>query len=96
MLGLKGKSFLITGAGETTDEGWGIGPAIAMQFARQGAFIFGGNRSLSSADQIKDHIEKGSGVCDVVETDVTSSNSVKSLVDQCVQKYSRIDILVNN
>lgn len=96
MLSLKGKIVLITGFGQTTDEGWGIGAAIAMQFARQGAFIFGGNRSLSSANRTKNRIETEGGVCDVVETDVTSSKSVKSLVDQCVQKYGRIDILVNN
>ncbi len=67
-----------------------------MQFARQGVFIFGGNRLFSSANRTKDRIEKESRVCDVVETDATSSNSVKSLVDQCVQKYGRIHILVNN
>lgn len=96
MLSLRGKVVLITGLGQTCDEGWGIGAAIATLFARQGASIFGGNRSLSSAERTKKRIEEEGGLCDVVETDVTSSDSVKALVDQCVQKHGRIDILVNN
>lgn len=36
------------------------------------------------------------GACDVVQTDVTDSASVKALVNQCFHKHGRIDILVNN
>lgn len=96
MLSLQGKVVLITGLGQTSDEGWGIGAAIAALFARQGALIFGGNRSLSSAERTKKRIESEGGVCEVLETDVTSSDSVKALVNQCIEKHGRIDILVNN
>ncbi|KAJ5593967.1 uncharacterized protein N7459_000175 [Penicillium hispanicum] len=96
MLSLQGKVVLITGLGQTSDEGWGIGAAIATLFARQGAFIFGGNRSIASAARTKQRIESEGGVCDVVETDVTSSDSVKALVDRCIGKHGRIDILVNS
>ena len=96
MLDLHGKVALITGLGQTSDEGWGIGAAIATLFARQGASIFGGNRSLPSAERTKTRIQLEGGVCDVVQTDVTDSASVKGLIDQCLQKHGRIDILVNN
>lgn len=96
MFSLQGKIVLITGLGQTSDEGWGIGAAIATQFARQGASIFGGNRSLSSAERTKKLIEEEGGIFDVLETDVTSSESVKALVEQCIKKHGRIDILVNN
>lgn len=96
MLDLHGKFALITGLGQTSDEGWGIGAAIATLFARQGASIFGGNRSLPSAERTKNRIQAEGGVCDVVQMDVTDSASVKTLVDQCLQKHGRIDILVNN
>ena len=96
MLKLNGKVVLITGLGQTSDEGWGIGAAIATLFARQGACIFGGNRTLSSAERTKKRIEEEGGVCDVVETNVTESASVNHLVDQCMQKHGRIDILINN
>ena len=96
MLKLNGKVVLITGLGQTSDEGWGIGAAIATLFARQGAFIFGGNRTLASAERTKKRIEEEGGACDVVETNVTESASVKHLVDQCMQKHGQIDILINN
>ncbi|KAF9885508.1 hypothetical protein FE257_012835 [Aspergillus nanangensis] len=96
MLRLDGRVALITGLGQTTEEGWGIGAAIATKLAQQGAIIFGGNRTLIAAQRTKARIEKEGGVCNVLETDVTDSTSVESLVDACMQRYGRIDILVNN
>ena len=83
-------------SGSAKPKGWGIGAAIATLFARQGASIFGGNRSLKSAERTKTRIQSEGGACDVVQTDVTDSASVKALVNQCFQKHGRIDILVNN
>lgn len=97
MLSLDGKIVLITGLGQSqTSGGWGIGAATAVLLARQGAKIFGGNRTLSSTLLTKKTIEEEGGVCDILETDVTSSESIKGLVDACMAKYGRIDILVNN
>jgi NAD(P)-dependent dehydrogenase (short-subunit alcohol dehydrogenase family) len=97
MLSLDGKIVLITGLGQSqTGGGWGIGAATAVLFARQGAKIFGGNRTLLSTILTKKTIEEEGGVCDILETDVTSSESIKRLVDACMAKYGRIDILVNN
>lgn len=96
MLRLDNKVVLITGLGQTTDEGWGIGAAIACALAKQGAMIFGGNRSLASAQRTKSRIESAGGICDILETNVTDSASIKALVDACMQRHGRIDILVNN
>lgn len=96
MSSLKGKVVLITGLGQADDKVWGIGAAIATLFARQGASVFGGNRSLAAAERARQRIKDDGGVCDVVESDVTDSKSVKALVDQCMAKHGRIDILVNN
>lgn len=96
MLRLDNKVVLITGLGQTTDEGWGIGAAIACNLAKQGAIIFGGNRSLASAQRTQSLIESAGGICDIQETNVTDSASVKALVDACMQRHGRIDILVNN
>ncbi|EED14674.1 short-chain dehydrogenase, putative [Talaromyces stipitatus ATCC 10500] len=96
MLRLDGKVVLITGLGQTTDEGWGIGAAIASKLASQGAMIFGGNRSLASAQRTKSRIDSSGGICDIQETNVTEANSVKALVEACMQRHGRIDILVNN
>jgi NAD(P)-dependent dehydrogenase (short-subunit alcohol dehydrogenase family) len=96
MLSLEGKIVLITGLGQSEPGGWGIGAATAVLFARQGAKIFGGNRTLSSTIETKRCIEEEGGACDILEVDVTSSHSVKALADACMAKYGRIDILVNN
>ncbi|KAL4867454.1 hypothetical protein BDV12DRAFT_209842 [Aspergillus spectabilis] len=96
MLRLDNKIVLITGLGQTTDEGWGIGAATATKLSQQGAIIFGGNRSLSSAQRTQSRIEESGGQCTVQQTDVTDSESVNALVDACMAKHGRIDILVNN
>jgi len=93
---LTGKVALIIGLGQASQEGWGIGCAIAVLLAQQGARIFGGNRSLKSAQVTQDRIHANGGVCDILQTDATSSASVKALVDACVEKHGHIDILVNN
>lgn len=96
MHNLQGKVALIIGLGQTGSEGWGIGAAIAVLLARQGAIIFGGNRTLASTAKTKQAIEEEGGQCDIVETDATSSLSVQHLVDTCMAKHGRIDILVTN
>jgi len=96
MLSLKGKVALIIGLGQTSLEGWGIGAATAVLLARQGAVIFGGNRTVESAQITKDRIEKEGGCCDVLAADATASASVEKLVQACMAKHGHIDILVNN
>lgn len=96
MLDLKGKVALVIGVGQSGPHGWGIGAACAVSLARQGAVIFGGNRSLASTSQAKTTIESEGGICDVFSMDATSSESVKACVDACVAKHGRIDILLTN
>jgi NAD(P)-dependent dehydrogenase (short-subunit alcohol dehydrogenase family) len=104
MLDLTNKVALIIGLGQnqqptsasTQDSTWGIGAAIAFKLASRGAKIFGGNRSIASAETTRDLIRAAGGVCDVVATDATDSKSVAALVEACMKKYGRIDILVNN
>ncbi|KAK5190173.1 hypothetical protein LTR99_003544 [Exophiala xenobiotica] len=96
MLRLQDKVALVLGLGQATPEGWGIGSTIAVVLAREGAKVVGGNRSLSSAQITKSRVESEGGCCDVFEVEATKPESVKSLVDACMSKYGRIDILVNN
>ncbi|KAK5634744.1 hypothetical protein RRF57_010457 [Xylaria bambusicola] len=94
MHNLKGKIAVVIGLGQSGTEGWGIGAACAVVLARQGAVIFGGNRTTASAIKTKETIEQEGGQCDVVATDATCSTSVQALVEACVAKHGRIDILV--
>ncbi|KAI0530406.1 oxidoreductase ucpA [Xylaria digitata] len=96
MHNLDGKIAVIIGLGQSGSKGWGIGAACAVLLARQGAVIFGGNRTVVSATKPKSAIEREGGQCNVVVTDATSSESVKALMEACVAKHGRIDILVAN
>lgn len=93
---LTGKVALVIGCGQSSSQGWGIGCAISVLLARQGAFVVGGNRTVESAQITKNRIESEGGSCEIYATDATKSASVKQLVDTCVQRHGRIDILVNS
>ncbi|MFT5206344.1 MAG: 3-oxoacyl-[acyl-carrier protein] reductase [Candidatus Omnitrophota bacterium] len=88
---LKNKSAIITGASQ------GIGRGIAIEFAKAGAQTILASRNESKLNAVRDEI-MSLGFLEpyIVPTDVTSEESVQSLVDKAVDKYNKIDILVNN
>jgi NAD(P)-dependent dehydrogenase (short-subunit alcohol dehydrogenase family) len=96
MFSLNGKIALVIGLGQSGGESWGIGAACAVLFARQGAIIFGGNRTIESTYKTQRTIQEEGGVCDVESADATSSTSIKNLVNACIAKHGRIDILLTN
>ena len=94
---LEGKVALVTGAG-SVGPGWGNGRAIAARFAQEGARVFATDRDITRlaetvtlAGGASGAIEIATGACDV-----TSSDSVAAMVAQCIERFGRIDILVNN
>ncbi|WP_332715685.1 SDR family NAD(P)-dependent oxidoreductase [Pelagibacterium mangrovi] len=96
MLDLRGKVAFVTGAG-SAGEGWGNGKAIAVLLARQGATVFGVDlnadalQSTADAMQAEGLANWTSRICDM-----TNSDQVKAAVDDCLERFGRIDILVNN
>jgi NAD(P)-dependent dehydrogenase (short-subunit alcohol dehydrogenase family) len=81
---------LVTGASR------GIGKAVALAFAEQGAQVVLAARSAERlADVAEDVSALGSQVL-VVPTDVTSHADVVALVDAASRRFGRIDVLVNN
>ena len=73
---------------------WGNGAATARVLARQGAKIFGCDLNLSAAQHTAKRLEADGAEITVTSTDVTKDDQVKALVDACVEKYDRIDILI--
>jgi NAD(P)-dependent dehydrogenase (short-subunit alcohol dehydrogenase family) len=92
---LKDKVAIVTGAG-SVGPGWGNGKATAMLFAREGAKVFVVDVNLSAAEETKTIIDNEGGHCTVQQADVSKSEPVKDMVDQCIDRYGRIDILHNN
>ena len=95
MLDLTGKVAFVTGAG-TVGPGWGNGKATAVLLARQGAEVFGTDINHEAVEDTRAIIEKESGACATQVCDMTVSAEVKAAVDACLQRFGRIDILVNN
>ena len=97
MLNLQGKVAFIAGAG-SVGEGWGNGKATAVLMARQGAKVFGLDISADALASTTE-ILKAEGLADhwhAMTCNMTNSQEVKTAVSKCVERFGRIDILVNN
>ena len=92
---LAGKVALITGAG-SVGPGWGNGRAIAVRFAAEGALVFGVDRDLARLQETIQLVGQAGGTLATAACDVTSSAHIEAIVDQCMARFGRIDILVNN
>ncbi|MBC7733831.1 MAG: SDR family oxidoreductase, partial [Bacteriovorax sp.] len=68
----------------------------AVLLARQGAMVYGCDLSLQAAQATRDLIRSEGGNAEVQTSDVTKAGQVKQLVDACIARFGRIDILVNN
>ena len=92
---LEGKVVLVTGAG-SVGPGWGNGRAIAVRFAQEGAQVFGVDRDLARLDETAQRINDAGGTLASASCDVTSSAEIEAVVAQCIARFGRIDVLVNN
>jgi NAD(P)-dependent dehydrogenase (short-subunit alcohol dehydrogenase family) len=95
MLSLRGKVALVTGSG-SIGVGWGNGKAIAVLFARQGAKIMGVDIDAQAAEETSSLIQREGNSSTAASCDVTDRTAVEALVRHCVDRFGRIDILVNN
>ena len=87
---LKDKVALITGGGR------GVGKAVALAYAREGAKVAICARTASEIDQTAGEIRALQADCGSWPCDVSLEESVKELIAQVKQKFARIDVLVNN
>jgi len=90
MFRLDKKIALITGAGS------GIGRAIAVAFAAQGARVFVLERDIPAANETVARVRDAGGVAAAVECDVARAASVAAAFEHIDGEAGRIDILVNN
>jgi len=96
MLDLTGKVAFVAGAGSVA-EGWGNGRATAVLLARQGAKVFGTDydeEALAGTSRIMQQEELRHWT--PWRADMTASEDVRRAVEECLRRYGRIDILVNN
>ncbi|WP_097968290.1 SDR family oxidoreductase (plasmid) [Streptomyces anulatus] len=87
---LKDKVVVITGASS------GIGAVSAKTLAARGAKIVAAARGQEDLDQLVTDIEKAGGTAAARLTDVTDAADMQALADFTVERFGRIDVLVNN
>src|SRR5207248_11727327 len=87
---LEGRQVVITGAGS------GIGRAIAVQCAAEGARVVVGDIDPIGGRATVTQIEQAGGRARFVETDVTRAEDAKRLVKVALSETGRLDALVNN
>jgi 3-oxoacyl-[acyl-carrier protein] reductase len=87
---LKNKIALVTGGGT------GIGKAIALEFAREGADVAVSSRDIDNLNEACREIESIGRRSLAVAADVCIKEQVTNMVQQVIDTFGRIDILVNN
>ncbi len=87
---LKDKVSLITGAGR------GIGRGIAIAMAKAGSSVILVSRNQSELENIAKIINESGGVALPVKTDIADERQVNNMVEKALDKFKKIDILINN
>jgi NAD(P)-dependent dehydrogenase (short-subunit alcohol dehydrogenase family) len=84
-----GKVALVTGAGH------GIGEATAKLLAKKGTFVVCNSKS-DSCKRVSDEINATDGTAHHFIADITNANAVKKMVEKTIERFKRLDILINN
>ncbi len=95
MLNLENKIAIVTGCG-SEGNGWGNGRAIATLLSRQGAKVIGTDLNIVHANNTRDYIVQEGNFCETHEVNMTIEYEVNSFFQKVIEKYSTVDILVNN
>jgi len=90
MAGIEGKIVAITGASS------GLGEATARHLAARGARVFLGARRTDRLDHLVAEIERAGGRAGARTVDVTKRAEVDGFVRAALEKFDRLDVLVNN
>ena len=86
----KGKKAVVTGSSG------GIGKAIAIAMAKEGADVVLASRNAANMEAVKKEIEKLGRKAIAIKCDVTDDGSVAAMKDKTIKAFGDIDILVNN
>lgn len=87
---LTGRVAIVTGASS------GLGYAFSKALAENGAKVVAMARRMEKLNELKAEIEAAGGDCLPVQCDVTDEQNIISAVQQAIDHYGKIDILINN
>jgi L-fucose dehydrogenase len=89
-LNLNNKVFIVTGGAK------GIGAAISKTIAAEGGIVVIAGRNKNDNQSVIDNIVKAGGKASSVKVELARQEACKEVIDFTIDKYSRIDGLVNN
>jgi NAD(P)-dependent dehydrogenase (short-subunit alcohol dehydrogenase family) len=87
---LENKTVIVTGAAS------GMGKAISLLFASEGANLVLADLKQNEIDQVVNTIIKDGGKAIGIVCNVANEYDIKTLIDETIKKFSSLDILVNN
>lgn len=87
---LENKVCIVTGASS------GIGLEVALAFAKEGAKVVVGARRLDKLEELVEKSKDLAGEIYAVALDVSKQEDIDNIVDKTVEKYGKVDVLVNN
>ena len=90
MFSLQGKAAVVTGAGR------GIGRAITLAYAEQGADVVLTSRTEEELEEVAALVRRSGRKAVVAPADVRDLPALRAVIDRCVAQLGKIDILVNN
>lgn len=79
-----------------TGSGGGIGEAIAVAFAKEGARVLLAELVEANARAVQQKIERSGGTAISRQTDISEEASVDAMMQACIERFGKVDILVNN
>ena len=90
LFSLKNKAVVITGSSR------GIGKGMAKRFAEFGAKLIISSRKINACKEVESEIIKKGGIAFSKECNISKKNQCEDLIDFCVEKFGKIDVLVCN
>lgn len=87
---LAGKVALVTGASR------GIGAAVALRFAQEGAHVVAAARTVGGLEELDDEVRAASGTATLVPLDLRDFAKIDELAAALFERYGRLDVLVGN
>lgn len=90
MMRLEGKVAIVTGGAQ------GMGRAIALRYAQEGAHVVIGDLKQADGQKVADEIRANNGKAVAVPVDVRNQQQVQTMIDTAVNEFGGLDILVNN
>ena len=89
-MNLEGEVAVVTGGGR------GIGRAIAIMFANEGARVCICSRNRENLENVAKEIQEKDGQALPLETDISDETKVEEMINEVINRFGGIDILVNN